>query len=83
MQTLTIQITDDNGLKALHALEDKHFIRIVEDSHINSPSLPGKTLSIAAFKSWIGEAEHAPAIDLKAAKAKWATKKKQLQKLTR
>ncbi len=37
MQTPTIQITDDNGLKALHALQEKHFIRIVEKKEFDSP----------------------------------------------
>jgi hypothetical protein len=83
MQTLTIQITDNNGLKALHALEDKHFIRIVENSDFDSPSLPGTALSFKAFKTWISEAEETPTIDLKEAKAKWATKRKQLRKLTK
>jgi hypothetical protein len=81
MQTRTIQITDNNGLKAIHALEDKHFIRIVENSDFDSPSLPGSALSIKAFKTWITNAENTPTIDLKEAKAKWATKRKQLQKL--
>ncbi|MCS3797217.1 hypothetical protein GGD38_002576 [Chitinophagaceae bacterium OAS944] len=30
MQTLTIQIASDNGLKAIHAIEEKHHIKIVE-----------------------------------------------------
>ena len=83
MQTLTIQITDNNGLKAIHALEDKNFIRIVENNNFDSPSLPGAALSLKAFKTWINNAEQTPTIDLKEAKATWAIKRKQLQKLTR
>ena len=83
MQTLTIQITDNNGLKALHALEDKHYIRIVENSDFESPSLPGSALSIKAFKTWISGAEETSTIDLKEAKAKWAIKRKQLRKFTK
>jgi len=83
MQTLTIQITDDNGLKAIRALEGKHFIRIVEKNDFDSPPLPGAALSLKAFKTWIANAETTPTIDLKEAKAKWAAKRKQLQKLTR
>ena len=41
MQTLTIQITNNSGLKALHALEEKRYIKIVEDNDFDSPSLPG------------------------------------------
>jgi hypothetical protein len=80
VQTLTIQITDNTGLKALYALADKHVIRIVENSDFDSPSLAGPALPIKAFKAWIVDAENTPSIDLKEAKAKWATKRKQLQK---
>jgi hypothetical protein len=80
MQTLTIQITDNNGLRAIHALEEKHFIRIVENADFESPALPGAALSLKAFKTWISDAENTPTIDLKEAKAKWANKRKQLQK---
>jgi hypothetical protein len=83
MQTLTIQITNTNGLKAIHALEDKHFIKIVRDEGLNSPSLPGEQLSLKAFRNWIAKAEEAPMISLKEAKSKWAHKKRQLQKLTK
>lgn len=83
MQTFTVQITDNHGLKALHALEEKNFIRIVEEMQSDSPALPGKALGLKAFRNWISESEDAPAIDLKAAKAKWAKKRKQLLQLTK
>jgi hypothetical protein len=83
MQTLTVQITDNKALKALHVLEEKHFIRIVEHAAFNTPALPGQPLGFKAFREWIGEAENAPTIDLKAAKQKWGIKRKQLQKLTK
>jgi hypothetical protein len=83
MQTFTVQVKDDNGLKALHALEQKHFIRIVDETENDFPSLPGKALSIKAFKIWISEAENTPTVDLKEAKTKWTRKRKQLQKLSR
>lgn len=79
-QTLIIQITDDAGLKALHHLEEKQHIRIVKNARFDSPALPGKALSLKAFQNWIDQAKNTPAIDLKAAKAKWANKRKQLQK---
>lgn len=82
MQTLTIQITDDNGLKALHALEEKHFIRIVEKKEFDSPALPGEAMNLKAFQNWIRTSEDSPNITLREAKAKWANKRKQLQKLT-
>ena len=68
MQTFTVQVTDDNGLKALHALEQKHIIRIVDEAEIDFPSLPGKPLSVKAFKIWISDAENISTVDLKQAK---------------
>jgi hypothetical protein len=83
MQTLTIQITSDNGLKALHALEEKHHIKIVDDANLDSPALPGAQMSLKAFKDWIAKSEEAPTVSLQEAKSKWAEKRKQLQKLIR
>jgi hypothetical protein len=83
MQTLTIQITSDNGLKALHALEEKHHIKIVDNADLDSPALPGGSINLKAFKEWIAKSEEAPTVSLKDAKSQWAEKKKQLQKLTR
>ena len=83
MQTLTIQITNNSGLKALHALEEKRYIKIVEDNDFDSPSLPGAPLGLKAFKNWIAQAENAPTISLQDAKSKWAAIRKELQKLAR
>jgi hypothetical protein len=79
MQTLTVQLTNDSALKALHALEDKHFIKIVKSPGFASPSLPGKEMDLQAFEAWISNAENAPGFSLKEAKSKWTLKKKQLQ----
>lgn len=83
MQTLTVQITNANGLKALHTLEEKSYIKIVDDVEIDSPSLPGKQLNLHAFKKWIAEAEATPSLNIKEAKLQWVSKRKQLQKLTK
>ncbi len=83
MQTLTVEITNSNALKALHALEEKQLINILDEFALNSPSIPGATLSLTTFKSWIANAEDASAVDIKQAKRKWANKRKQLTKLTR
>jgi hypothetical protein len=77
MQTLTMQITSDSGLKALHALEEKHHIRIVDDANFDSPALPGAQMSLKAFKDWIAKSEEAPTVSLQEAKFKWAEKRKQ------
>ena len=83
MQTLTIQIKYHEGLKALHDLEGKHLIHIVEKNEFDSPALPGEAMSFKAFQNWIHTAEDTPKLTLREAKAKWANKIKQLQKLTK
>ena len=37
MQTLTVQVANKDALKALHNLEEKNFIRIINDEALNSP----------------------------------------------
>lgn len=81
MQTLTVEITDDNALKTLHALEEKQFINILDEFTFNSAALPGNALNLNAFKNWIAGAENTATVDAKKAKLKWANKRKQLEKL--
>jgi len=83
MLLLTIEVTNQNAMKTLHSLEDKHFIKISDDADLNSPALAGSPLSLKAFKSWIADAEVTPAISLTEARKKWAGKRKQLQQLTK
>jgi inosine/xanthosine triphosphate pyrophosphatase family protein len=83
MQTLTVQVTNKSALKAIHLLQDKHLVRIVDDSDLHSPALPGSPMPLKAFKNWIADAEAASTISLKDAKQKWASKRKQLVKLTK
>ena len=83
MQTFTVQITHKTGLKTLQTLEEKIFIRIVDDADLDSPALPGSPLPLKTFKEWITDAERNDTISLKEARKKWAGKRKQLQKLTR
>lgn len=83
IQTLTIQIKTESGLKDLHSLAEKHSIKIIDDTHPDSPALPGGPLSLKAHKNWIADAENSPTIDSKEAKAKWTSKRKRLQSLTR
>lgn len=83
IQTLTIQIKTDIALKALHSLAEKHDIKIIDDILPDSPALPGDPLSLKAYKNWIADAENSPTLDLKEAKAKWTSKRRQLQSLTR
>ncbi|MBS1585292.1 MAG: hypothetical protein JSS82_07050 [Bacteroidetes bacterium] len=80
MQTVTVEINDMAALKALQNMAKKRSIRIVERMESDSPSLPGKPLSIAQFKAWIHDSERSPGISLKDAKSQWQGKRKQLLK---
>ncbi len=76
MQTLTVQITNNNALKALYDLEDKRFIKIVKSPGFASPALPGKEMDLPAFEAWIADAEAAPSLSFK----KKARQEKSLEK---
>jgi hypothetical protein len=81
MQTLSLEITEDNALKVLQDLQEKHFINIIAKPNFNSLVFPGKPLTTEEFKSWIEIRENGPSMSLKDAKAKWVKKKNQLTKL--
>jgi hypothetical protein len=83
MQTVTIELTDTNSLKALQDLEHKHLIRIVKEPDLNSYALPGEPISEQDFKKWIEYTEDSPTVSLTEAKQRWATQKEKLQKLIR
>lgn len=83
MQTLTIELTDDNSLKALQDLEHRHLIRIVKEPQVNAYALPGEGISEEDFKKWVEYAEDSPTVSITDAKQRWATQKKKLQKLIR
>jgi hypothetical protein len=83
MQTLTIQLTGDNSLKALQDLEHKHLIRILKKPDLDSYSLPGDAISNEDFRKWVEYAESSPTIGLTEAKQRWSEQKKKLQKLIR
>ncbi len=83
MQTVTIELTDNNSLKVLQDLEHKHLIRIVKEHDFNSFALPGEPINEQNFKKWVEYAENSPAVSITEAKQRWATQKKKLQKLIR
>ena len=83
MQILTIELTDNNSLKALQELEHKQLIRIVKEPDINSYALPGEPISAEDFRKWVEYAEDSATVSLSEAKQRWATQKKKLQKLIR
>lgn len=83
MLLLTIEVTDQNAMKTLYSLEEKHLIKIADDVDLNSAALPGTPLSLKAFKNWVKDAEGSATVSLKYASSKWAQKRKQLQKISR
>lgn len=84
MHTITIQVHDRSAMKAIRTMEEKHAISIVgkDSPEMDSPALPGKPLSLKAFKDWVASAEAAPAISLKAAQSLWAKQRKQLKRIS-
>lgn len=83
MQTLTIELTGTDSLKALKDLEHKQLIRIVKQSDLNSYVLPGEAISEEDFRKWVEYAQDSPTVSKTEAKQRWATQKKKLQKLIR
>jgi len=83
MQTLKIELTGDNSLKALKELEYRNLIRILKEPDLQSYALPGKSISESDFKKWIEYTEESPIISLTAAKKRWTAQKEKLQKLIR
>lgn len=83
MQTVVIELTDNDSLKALQDLERKHLIRIVEEPTPANYSLPGEPISDEDFKSWVNYTENSPTVNLTEAKQRWAEQRKKLQKLIR
>ena len=83
METITLEITHIKARKALRALEEKHFIKVIDEPLLDSPTLTGKVLPLQAFKNWINAAEATTTVSLKSAKSSWVSKRKQLQQLIR
>jgi hypothetical protein len=83
MQKITIELTNNNSLKALQDLENRNLIRIVIEPDINSYALPGEPISEEDFKKWVEYTEDSPTVSLYEAKQRWATQKKKLHKLIR
>jgi hypothetical protein len=80
MQTLTAEITNDNPLKILQDLQERHFINILAKSDPNSVIFPGEPLTPEEFREFILGRENGTRLSLKEANAKWAKKRKQLHK---
>lgn len=83
MKTLTVEITNDDALKVLQDLQEKHFITIIAKPDLNSPVFSREPLTTEEFKEFILSRESGSSMSLNEAKIKWAKKKKQLLKLAK
>jgi hypothetical protein len=81
-RTITYQMYPQ-VIKANHTLKEKRAVCILKRPNIdiNSLALPGKPLTLQAFKNWVASAEAAPSVTLKAAQSQWTKQRKQLLKL--
>lgn len=82
MQTMMVEVNSSSALKVLRSLNEKKQIKILDETSSESPSLPGKPMSLTAFKTWIDHAESSHSISFQEVKKIWAGKRKQLQNLT-
>lgn len=62
MHTITLQKWNIRRIENDQSLETKHFVKVVDNSEIDSPASPGKRLSITEFRNWIKNAEQTPAV---------------------
>ena len=76
---LTIELTNNNSLKALLELEHKQLIRIIKEPDSNSYALKGELINEIDFRKWVEYAETLPTVTLNEAKQRWSVQKKKLQ----
>jgi len=82
MQTILIELKNNKAIEELHNLEEKDFIRIVNED-FSSYSLPGKPIDEDEFRAWVDHAENTSTVSLIEAKQQWEARKKKLQSLIR
>lgn len=78
MQTLTVEITNDNAIKMLQDLEEKNYIKILSRPDLNSPVFPGEPLTTQQVQEWMSNRESAETISLEEVKNEWLNKRKKL-----
>jgi hypothetical protein len=82
MQTLTVEIKNDDALKVLQDLQKKHFINILSTPDLDSHVFPGEPMSEEEFEDFVLKREKGDFIPLKQVKESWAKKKMKLQSLS-
>ncbi len=83
MQTLTIEITGNEALATLKALEEKSLIRILSNPRLDLFALPGEPVSDKDFKQWVEYAEQSETVSLTEALQRWESQKRKIQRLIR
>jgi hypothetical protein len=81
MQTLTIEITGNEALATLKALEDKSLIRILSKPPLDLYALHGEPINDEDFKQWVEFAEQAETVSLTLALQRWESQKMKIQRL--
>lgn len=76
MQTLTIEITGNEALATLKALEEKSLIRILSNPRLDLFALPGEPVSDKDFKQWVEYAEQVETVSLTEALQRWESQVK-------
>jgi hypothetical protein len=82
MQTVTVEIKNDDALKVLQELQEKNFINMLSSPNLDSHVFPDEPMSVEEFKNFIFKRENGDFITLKQAKESWAKKKMELQSLS-
>jgi hypothetical protein len=81
MQTFTIEITDNEALATLKALEEKRLIRILSKPRPDLFSLHGEPISDEDFRQWVEFAEQTETVSLPEALKRWESQKLKIQHL--
>lgn len=81
MQTIKVELTKNNSLKALQELENQQLIRIINEPDSPLYALPGDPISEEDFRNWVENAENSPTISLTEARQQWFEQKERLKKL--
>ena len=82
MQTILIELKNNQAFEELHNLEEKKLIRIINED-FSSYVLPGKPINEEEFRAWVEYAENTPTVSLNEAKQRWESRKKKIQNLIR
>lgn len=83
MQTLTIEITGNEALATLKALEEKSQIRILPNPRLELYALPSEPVSKKDFKQWVEYAEQTKTVSLNEAIQRWESQKMKIERLIR